>query len=160
MGRNGGCDFSELQAFADSLQSMTNSMAEIMDLCAKELAQRLIRKTIKRTPVGEYDKPVNFVTKEGQRVSFQPRTGKEGGNLRRGWSTKNVRVYHSPSTCLIEIRNPVEYASYVEYGHRTVNGGWVPGRFMMTISADEIQRDAPGILEKKIKQWMEVSLKR
>ena len=123
MGRNGGCDFSELQAFADSLQTMTNNMSEIMDLCAKELAQRLIRKVIKRTPVGVYSK----------------KSGKKGGTLHRGWSADGkFKIYHSPSTCLIEIKNPVEYASYVEYGHRTVNGGWVPGHLMMTTSVNEV----------------------
>lgn len=144
MGRNGGCDFSELQAFADSLQTMTNNMSEIMDLCAKELAQRLIRKVIKRTPVGVYSK----------------KSGKKGGTLKKGWSQDGkYKIYHSPSACLIEIKNPVEYASYVEYGHRTVNGGWVSGHSMMTISAAEIQRDGPAILEKKIKKWMEANLR-
>lgn len=144
MGRNGGCDFSELQAFADSLQTMTNNMSEIMDLCAKELAQHLIGKVIKRTPVGVHSK----------------KSGKKGGTLKKGWSQDGkYKIYHSPSACLIEIKNPIEYASYVEYGHRTVNGGWVPGQLMMTISADEIQRDGPAILEKKIKKWMEANLR-
>lgn len=144
MGRSGGCDFSELQAFADSLQAMTDNMSEIMDICAKELAQRLIRKVIKRTTAGVYSK----------------KSGKKGGTLKKGWSRDGkYKIYHSPSACLIEIKNPVEYASYVEYGHRTVNGGWVPGRLMMTISVDEIQRDGPAILEKKIKKLMEERLK-
>ena len=58
--------------------------------------------------------------------------------------------------------NPVEYASYVEFGHRQTPGkyvpainkklkkGWVPGKFMMTISAEDIQRKAPQIVEKII----------
>ena len=62
MGRSGGCDFSELTAFADSLQAMTDNMSEIMDICAKELAQRLIRKVIKRTPVCVFKK----IRKEGR----------------------------------------------------------------------------------------------
>lgn len=48
--------------------------------------------------------------------------------------------------------NPVEYASYVEYGHRTANHkGWVKGRFMMTISEQELEKIAPKVLENKIK---------
>ena len=47
--------------------------------------------------------------------------------------------------------NPVEYASYVEYGHRTSNHKrWVPGKFMMTISENEIKKIAPQLLEKKL----------
>ena len=53
------------------------------------------------------------------------------------------------------MKNPIEYASYVEYGHRTANHqGWVPGQFMMTISEQEIQQSAPGILENKIKKFL------
>lgn len=145
MGRNGGCNFNQLAEFQQKLETLTNNMGEILDICARELAQRLMAKVIKRTPVGQY--PAG--------------TGKVGGTLRRGWSQGGrYKIYHSANTCMIEINNPVEYASYVEYGHRTANHtGWVPGRFMMTISVEEIQRNAPAILEKKIKKMMEAQLK-
>lgn len=54
---------------------------------------------------------------------------------------------------VIEIINPVDYASYVEFGHRTRGGdGWVDGKFMLTISEEEINASAPNILENKIKK--------
>lgn len=141
----GGCNFSELVEFRKKMETLTNNMGEILDICARELAQRLMAKVIKRTPVGKY--PAG--------------TGKVGGNLHRGWSQGGkYKIYHSASACMIEISNPAEYASYVEYGHRTANHtGWVPGHFMMTISVEEIQRDAPAILERKIKKLMEAQLK-
>ena len=142
MGRRGGCNFEELAAFQQNLEQLADNMSTIMDTCAKDLAQRLIRKAKLRTPVGIYS------------------GGKKGGTLRRGWSTQNVRIFHSGTACVAEIINPVEYASYVEYGHRTANhAGWVPGKFMMTLSEREIQRDAPGILEQRIKKMMEAALK-
>ena len=56
---------------------------------------------------------------------------------------------------MIEIVNPVEYASYVEFGHRTADHeGWVQGRFMLTISEQEIQEIAPNVLETKIKKYL------
>lgn len=138
----GGCNFEELMAFQQKMEQLADNMNHIMDICAKDLAQRFIGKVKKRTPVGVYS------------------GGKPGGTLRRGWSLKNVRFYHIGSACLIEITNPVEYAEYVEYGHRTANHtGWVPGKFMMTLSSEEIQRDMPGILEKKIKKMMEAQLR-
>lgn len=162
----GGCDFSELVEFQKKMEMLTNNMGEILDICARELAQRLMAKVIKRTPVGQYPAV----------------TGKKGGTLRRGWVSKShaeaasgkgsptvkdieawaksLRIYHGAGIYMIEISNPVEYASYVEYGHRTANHtGWVPGHFMMTISVEEIQRDAPAILERKIKKLMEAQLK-
>ena len=138
----GGCNFEELMAFQQKMEQLADNMNHILDICAKDLAQSFLKKVVPRTPVGVYS------------------GGKQGGTLRRGWSLQNVRFYHSASACLIEITNPVEYANYVEYGHRTANHtGWVPGKFMMTVSTREIQRDTPGILEKKIKKMMEAQLR-
>lgn len=156
----GGCNFSELVEFRKKMETLTNNMGEILDICARELAQRLMAKVIKRTPVGRYDGSA-YVCTSGLSHGGHYVPGKVGGTLRRGWSQGGkYKIYHSASACMIEISNPVEYASYVEYGHRTANHtGWVPGHFMMTISVEEIQRDAPAILEKKIKKLMEAQLK-
>jgi hypothetical protein len=103
----------------------------------RELAARLLRKAIMRTPVGKYAKS----------------TGKKGGTLRRGWSVGQVA--REGGGYRIEITNLTEYAPYVEYGHRTANhAGWVGGRFMLTISERELQKDAPRILLAKLKKFM------
>lgn len=68
--------------------------------------------------------------------------------------------YESEDTLFVPLgvpldSDPVEYASYVEYGHRTANHtGWVQGQFMLTISEQEIQTIAPQVLEAKIKQFL------
>lgn len=55
----------------------------------------------------------------------------------------------------VTIRNSTEYASYVEYGHRTRGGkSWVPGHFMMTISAQEIRSIAPAFLQKRLEKTL------
>ncbi len=62
---------------------------------------------------------------------------------------------HEGGSYIIEIVNPVEYASYVEYGHRTADhNGWVSGHFMMTISEKELKDMAPKILENKLKKFL------
>lgn len=118
------------------------------------------------------EREVNFTTKSGEnvnfqakaqkkQVSFQPQTGKKGGTLRRGWTAQKAQsatqyvqsltINHFGGTYVIEITNPTEYASYVEFGHRTKNHkGWVRGKFMLTISEQEIQEAAPAILERKL----------
>lgn len=149
MASNGNVDFSDLENFK---QKIKNSLGErhvdlFIESCAKELAARLLAKVIKRTPVGEYEKS----------------SGKKGGTLRRGWTGEksqdastyagNLKVNHFGDVYVIEIVNPVEYASYVEFGHRTRNHeGWVEGKFMLTISEQEIERDAPRVLENKLKK--------
>ena len=142
----GKVDFSELQNFVGKCEQVLgeDQFNLFMEACAKELAARLLTKVIKRTPVGEYPHRV-------------------GGTLRRGWTAEkqqsvasyvdSLKVNHFDDTYVIEIVNPVEYASYVEFGHRTRNHkGWVEGRFMLTISTKEIQDAAPAILEKKLQR--------
>lgn len=134
----------QIMLFGDPTQ-----MDKFFESCAKELAARLLAKVIKRTPVGQY--PVE--------------TGKKGGTLRRGWTggqNANATAFANSLTVnkvgtdyVIDIINPVEYASYVEYGHRTRNHkGWVEGKFMLTISENEIRNSAPRILEKKLNDYL------
>lgn len=124
----------------------------------------------------------SFLTREGAILQTHW-SGYVGGTLRRGWTSKTeseaesggssvdpvayastLPIVRSGNLFRIVIVNPVEYASYVEYGHRQTPGryvpalgkklkeGWVPGRFMLTISAEEIQRKSPQIIEKFIVQ--------
>ena len=165
MGRNGKVDIQNLIYLREKFEkNLTGKELDaFIDSCAKELAARLLAKVIKRTPVGKYDKPVKFTTKDGKEVSFTPSTGKKGGTLRRGWTNgksqsgvafaQDLKVHHFGNVYVIEIVNPVEYASYVEFGHRTKGGkGWAEGKFMLTISEEEVQRDAPKVLENKLKK--------
>ncbi len=53
----------------------------------------------------------------------------------------------------IEVINPVQYASYVEFGHRTANGkGWVDGHYFLTLSEQDLRGLAPGLIEKKLEK--------
>lgn len=142
-----GCDYSDFEALLESLQDLERNIDEFIEDCAKELAARLLAKVIRRTPVGKY--PHN--------------SGKKGGTLRRGWTgnaNSNAASYASSlainkngNSYVIEIINPVNYASYVEFGHRKRGGkGWKEGVFMLTISEEEINASAPSILENKIKK--------
>lgn len=148
MGRMGNFNIDGLKKFRDELNKLQDP-DKFVEACAKELAARLLRMVVKRTPVGEYPKS----------------SGKKGGTLRRGWTGEkrssaqnyadSLTVHHFGDTYVIEIVNPVEYASYVEYGHRTANHkGWVKGKFMMTISEQELEKIAPKVLENKIKKYL------
>lgn len=150
MARTGTINFRDFERIQRNLEKLNQEQVDtFIDACAKELAARLLAKVIKRTPVGDYPNS----------------SGKKGGTLRRGWTAgKNqsavsyadsLPIHHFGDAYVIEIINPVEYASYVEYGHRTANHkGWVNGRFMLTISEQEIQSAAPGIIEKKLMKQM------
>lgn len=158
MAKWGNCDFSELRKYADKLEKLTD--ADINDLCvkcSKELASRLLALVIPRTIVGDY--PAG--------------SGKVGGTLRRGWTSKthaeaasgkgkngkpikeyvaSLPVRKVGNYYIIKIINPVEYSPYVEFGHRTRSGGWVDGKYMLTISEERLKQIAPRVLEKMLYQ--------
>lgn len=159
MAKFGNCDFKQLEELQKKLQRLQGNKEfyAFCESCAKELAARLLAKVIKRTPVGEYESS----------------SGKVGGTLRRGWTTKteeeaqgggnpgakayadSLKVHYYGGTYVVEVTNPVHYASYVEFGHRTANHeGWVKGQFMLTISEQELQTQAPKILERKLTKYL------
>lgn len=144
-------DYDELRKLKEQIEQVGDptQVDQFLTSCAKELAARLLAKVIKRTPVGQYPKG----------------SGKTGGTLRRGWTAgqnsnanayaNSLKVNKVGNDFVIEIINPVEYASYVEFGHRTRNHkGWVEGHFMLTISEEEIRKSAPRILENKLKNYL------
>lgn len=157
MAKWGSCDFKQLQELQKKLKKVEKQRADFCEMCAKELAARLLREVGQRTPVGDYSGEVyECKVKKGPRLVHQSwkRKGMSGGTLRRAWSID--KVYRIGDRYIAEIINPTEYASYVEFGHRTASHkGWVPGHFMLTISEKEIQRAAPAILEKKLKKFLE-----
>lgn len=151
MARWGRADYSQLEALKRAVQKLSDSeMDKLCIDCSKALAARLLALVIPKTPVGKYPKS----------------SGKKGGTLRRGWGAKSgsaaagyaqsLTVQKSGNVYTVEIVNPVDYASYVEFGHRTVNGGWVEGRYMLTISEEKLKTVAPSVLEamvlKKLKE--------
>lgn len=134
MGKMGEFDFSEVKKFHDNLKVMHRAWPDFMEECTIELANRLLAKVVPRTPVDE-------------------------GELRRGWVINHVRL--SSGGAEVEVINYVYYYPYVEFGHRTADHkGWVEGRFMMTISEQELERELPAIMERKVKKFIEKYLGR
>lgn len=181
----GRFDFSKFEQFANKVERELGEeqVRLFMEACAKELAARLLAKVIRRTPVGNYYQEVEVTAKRTSKNHkrgdiYTKRintTGKIGGTLRRGWTAgqdaagyaNSLPIYSSGSVFVIEVINPVEYASYVEYGHRQEPGryvaaigkrlkrSWVEGKFMLTISTQEIEADSPRLLEEKIRRKLE-----
>ena len=159
MPRWGHFDFDELKRIAKNLEEMEKALPGFIEECVRELAMRLLAKVVLRTPVGQYgDHWVEFTTKEGKHVKFFAKDNRQGGTLRKGWTIGQVKK--TANGYEVEVINPVYYASYVEYGHRTRDHkGWVEGRFMLTISEKELKRELPVILKRKqeafLKKYLE-----
>lgn len=183
-------NYKQLENFTRRFEALSEQHQDaFMESCCKELAARLLAKVIKRTPVGEKPKAdvktVKVTGDSGKSRTFlsadeariQQYWGDyQGGTLRRGWTAgKDVNAAEYANSLSvkkigdkyhIDIINPVEYASYVEYGHRQEPGryvpalgkklkeGWAPGKFMLTISEEEIRRSSPKILQNKLNKYM------
>lgn len=125
-------DISELKEFQKRLEAMEkNTFDNIAEQCTNELAARMLRKTKKRTPV-------------------------KSGHLKGSWRA-NAAIKRG-GQWRTAVFNPVKYAPYVEYGHRTINGSWVAGRHMMERSADDIERDAEKIIQSKMRKILSEEL--
>lgn len=154
MAKWGNCDYKQLQKLRDNLTKLQS--ADLDKFCrdvSRELAARLLALVIPRTPVGQYPKA----------------SGKKGGTLRRGWTARteqeatggsgndakayaqSLPISKQGGSYVVEVINPVHYASYVEFGHRTPGGkGWVAGQYFLTLSEQDLRGLAPAVIEKKL----------
>jgi hypothetical protein len=130
-------DTRELRQFKEKLENINTD--SLLKEIAADLAARLLRKVKKRTPV-------------------------DTGELRRNWQVSNIRLFER--FCVVEIYNSTEYAEYVEFGHRQTPGryvpaigkrlkkAWVPGKFMLTLSAKELENMKDRIVRRKVEEWL------
>lgn len=127
MAKWGEMELKELRKAAKDLREMQQAIPAFVEACVREVAGRLLAKVVLRTPV-------------------------DSGELRRGWIIG--RVFRTPTGFEVEVTNYVEYAPYVEFGHRTRDHkGWVEGRFMLTISEKELEQELPPIMKRKLDQF-------
>lgn len=151
----GEAEFQGLARLAEQVEALEKGgFDRICRQLAKEAARQLYTACVKRTPVGV---PPDGLDAETRQQYWSCYTG---GSLRRAWRIS--RVEKRGSDYVVEVENNSEYASYVEYGHRQQPGryvpalgrrlkaGFVPGRFMMTLSVQEVEGRLPGMLEKKL----------
>lgn len=173
MARWGNADFEQLRELRERLQKLQSiDLNKFCEDASKELAARLLALVIPRTPVGQYDGGTYKCETTGRSHISGEVEGKNGGTLRRGWTAgkkttpgayaKSLPVEKSGNYYIIRVINPVQYASYVEFGHRQTPGrfvpaigkrlkqGWVDGHYFLTLSEDDLERIAPAVLQKRL----------
>lgn len=200
MAKWGSADFEQLQDLQKRLQRLQDiDLNKFCEDASKELAARLLALVIPRTPLGERpEAPPETETKnsddEDSEESWYEKYwgGYMGGTLCRGWTAKTeaeaksgdgspsasqasryakkLPIEKSGDYYIIRVINPVEYASYVEFGHRQTPGrfvpaigkrlkeGWVNGKYFLTLSEDDLSRMAPNILQKKLDKLLKEAL--
>lgn len=167
-------DTSDWDAFCKKLNALDASKHQFYRNAAHRMAGELLADVIPNTPTGVYPSS----------------SGKKGGTLKRGWVAKSHKaaarnpgtptkaeqdeyanklpVRHKGMTYETTVTNPVEYASYVEFGHRTrrrkslvdAHGnaqkrrGWVPGQYMMQDAAERVKSREYKILNSLLDEWI------
>ena len=144
-------DKKELEKLQKQLEELEKGKArdKFFEDCAKEMAARLLALVIHKPPEG---------------VSPND-SSRKGGTLRRGWTggkntdaeafAKSLEIEKSGNTYTITVENNVEYAPYVEYGHRTRGGkGFVQGKHMLETSEQELKALSPKILQDKLEKFL------
>ncbi|MEK4403445.1 MULTISPECIES: HK97 gp10 family phage protein [unclassified Sporosarcina] len=125
-----GFEFSEMKLMKQNLIEL-NKMSHVIHLkVAKRVAQLAIRKVKKMTPV-------------------------DTGDLRNNWK---YHIVKKGDTYTILIYNQLNYASWIENGHRIVIAGktvgWVEGKFMLKLTKDEMDRIAPNMWKMEVEKEM------
>lgn len=145
MGRRWGeFDFGDMKELKKKLKDMRKDLPSVFFYgCLQEIALLLLAKVVPRTPV-------------------------DTGELRRGWTIGQILKVRGGWQ--IEVINPVEYAIYVEYGHRGVyvpelgvtlhvDTHWTEGKFMLTLSEKEVERAIPRIIQKRLDHLLKTYLR-
>ena len=151
-------DFKQLTEFTKKIEKLNDQQKEeFLESCCKELAARLLRKVIKRTPSDTGTLRRGWTTSSTEDAKRDTKQAMYenlfGGNQKV--SQKSMEVRQVGDKYIIDIINPVSYGSYVEYGNRTRDHkGWVNGHFMLTISEAELNRMSDAILQKKLNKFM------
>lgn len=154
----GGFEYGEFRQLLENMKAMEKDSRKFIEGFLYQMALRALAETRRRTPV-------------------------DTGDLRGAWSLSGIAW--RGDTVMINLRNPKLYASWVEFGHfqrpgRFVPGRWegdrfvydkeaetgmvlsepwVDGKFMLTISIAEIERQMPKRLEAAWKRYAEGKLK-
>ena len=181
----GSCNFDDFKKLRDNIEKLGNQRQQFCEDCARELAARLLSLVIPHTPVGKKEtRVVRDEVGNAVKLKSGTNKGKNkkqvtymGGTLRRGWTAKTedeaaggrgrssasagasyakiLPVDRIGDNYQITVINPVHYASYVEFGHRTASGkGWVKGKYMLTISEKQLRQWMSGHLEKQLQTFL------
>ena len=123
----GSFDFAQFRQCAQGLERALEQqrVQKMLAEALQQIANEILAAVVRRTPV-------------------------DTGQLRRNWQITGVQ--RQGNDFLVTIYNNVEYAIFVEHGHRiVVNGatvGFVDGKYMLCIGVEQVAKRMPQILEK------------
>lgn len=109
--------------------------------------EKQLTKIIEQTYPKEFEQMVIQIATDLQ-IAVQDATPVDTSHLQENWFVGDL--VKRGNEYYIEVYNNVEYAEPVEYGHRTLDGGFVEGAHMMELSVELLKLQLPAYL----KDWL------
>lgn len=136
----GRVDLSQLKKLEKNMKSIDTML--LITKIAKDLTARILALTIDNTQVVSGRLKGGWV---GQDVY--------DGSISAKQHVNTLPIVNSGRTITITIKNSVEYAVYVENGHRTPNGnGWVKGQYMLRLASIDVVDKSPKYIQKMLEK--------
>lgn len=126
-------DLSELENALNKVGKMYPNKA---DKFMKKALKILREKAKKRTPKGTK----KYFYYKGKKTEIT-----SSKRMRNRWRIGKIKK--KGTTFIGELKNKAPHAHLVEDGHKTVNGGFVPGQHILKISLKELDEEMPEIIE-------------
>lgn len=169
-------DFHEFVELRDKFVKMEKEFDNFISNFLLQEGLRVLAKTKENTPV-DTGYLRNMWQLGDSNYTIQSRAAKRGKNKgklmvtadRQNVSWKDVTVkgvVRKGDNLEITIYNPLDYASFVEYGHRQEPGryvpvigkklknAWVEGHYMATIAIKDVEEKMPARFEQQFKAWI------
>lgn len=145
-----GFDYSQYEKFVNNLQIATDDFQTFLKKFLLEMAQRVVAKTKLKTPVDTGALRASWGI-GSQHIELNSRIDSFGNDIITLDTEKSqiADISVVGNYLQVTIWNAMEYASYVELGH-----GAYKGRFMLTISIDEVQQQMPKRFEKQFQEFL------
>ena len=145
-------EFNEFEQFVDNWNAVYRDFEEFFKTFLLEQAMRVIAKVKPNTPVdtgamramwgiGSQELVVRTATGSGL-IEVDPE--------RSGIASIDV----VGDNLEVAIWNGMDYASFIEYGARNLDGSWREGIFILTIAVDLINRQMPARFDRAWKQFL------
>lgn len=155
MSRDFKFDYEEFEKYVRNFEKMTKDFEKFLKTFLLEQAQRCVNEAKKNTPVDTGALRASWGI--GSQTLVLKSSLDEFGKQNVSIDTENSTIADISvvgDNFEVTIWNGMEYASYVEYGHRTTGGGYVQGVFMLTISIDKVSRAIPSRFQRAFKQFL------
>lgn len=152
MGKNYKFDYSQFEDYVKNFKKASDNFETFLKKFMLKQGQRVVAAAKPRTPVDTGALRESYVIgKEAKAIRYDSSGKVSGADYISAFANKasidDVKLVGNELQ--VTISNPMEYASYIEYGHHSYLG-----RYMLTISIDEVSRAMPSRFQKEFTKFL------